>query len=59
MWRVVGAGVGLQRHDGEVEGVVVKDDAALEFSLFWQIRNDYGPSGCWGQGGTAAPPRGG
>ena len=26
-WRVVGVGVGLLHHDGEVEGVVVKDDA--------------------------------
>ena len=25
MWRVVGVGVGLLRHDGEVEGVVVKE----------------------------------
>jgi len=30
VWRVVGVGVGLLRHDGEVEGVVVKDDAVLE-----------------------------
>ncbi len=29
MWRVVGIGVGLLRHDGEVEGVVVKDDAFI------------------------------
>ena len=29
MWRVVGIGVGLLRHDGEVEGVVVKDDATI------------------------------
>jgi hypothetical protein len=25
VWRVVGVGVGLLRHNGEVEGVVVKD----------------------------------
>ena len=30
MWRIVGIGVGLLRHDREVEGVVVKDDAVLE-----------------------------
>ena len=29
MWRVIGIGVGLLRHDGEVEDVVVKDDAAV------------------------------
>ncbi len=33
VWRVVGVGVGLLRHDGEVEGVVVKDDAVLESYL--------------------------
>ena len=33
MWRVVGIGVGLLHHDGEVEGVVVKDDAVLEFCV--------------------------
>ena len=33
MWRVVGIGVGLLRHDGEVEGVVVKDDALLELCV--------------------------
>ena len=33
MWRVVGIGVGLLRHDGEVEGVVVKDDAVLELCV--------------------------
>ncbi len=33
MWRVVGVGVGLLRHDGEVEGVVVKDDAVLELCV--------------------------
>ncbi len=27
MWRVVGVRVGLPRHDMEVEGVFVKDDA--------------------------------
>ena len=29
VWRVFGIGVGLLRFDGEVEGVVVKDDAVL------------------------------
>jgi len=29
VWRVVGVGVGLLRHDGEVEGIVVKDDVVL------------------------------
>ena len=33
MWRVVGVGVGLLRHDREVEGVVVKDDAVLELCV--------------------------
>ena len=33
MYRVVGIGVGLLRHDGEVEGVVVKDDAVMEFCV--------------------------
>ncbi len=33
MRRVVGIGVGLLRHDGEVEGVVVKDDAVLELCV--------------------------
>ena len=33
MWRVVGVGMGLLRHDGEVEGVVVKDDAVLELCV--------------------------
>jgi len=33
VWRVVGVGIGLLRHDGEVEGVVVKDDAVLEFCI--------------------------
>ena len=27
MWRVVGVRMGMPRHDMEVEGVVVKDDA--------------------------------
>ena len=34
MWRVVGIGMELLRHDGEVEGVVVKDDAVLEQGRF-------------------------
>ena len=29
VWRVVGVGVGLPRHDGEVEGVVSEDNAFL------------------------------
>ena len=33
MWRVVGVRVGLPRHDMEVEGVVVKDDAILELRV--------------------------
>ena len=33
MWRVVGVRVGLSRHDMEVEGVVVKDDAVLELRV--------------------------
>ena len=33
MWRVVGVRVGLPRHDIEVEGVVVKDDAVLELRV--------------------------
>jgi hypothetical protein len=33
VWRVVGIGVVLLRHDGEVEGVVVKDDAVLELCV--------------------------
>ena len=33
MSRVVGIGVGLLRHDGEVESVVVKDDAVLELCV--------------------------
>ena len=33
MWRVVGLRVGLPRHDIEVEGVAVKDDAVLELRV--------------------------
>ena len=33
VWCVVGVGVGLLRHDGEVECVVVKDDAVLELCV--------------------------
>ena len=33
VWRVVGVRVGLPRHDMEVEGVVVKDDAVLELRV--------------------------
>ena len=38
MWRIVGIGVGLLRHDGEVEGVVVKDDAVLELCVRGRAR---------------------
>ena len=38
VWRVVGIGVGLLRHDGEVEGVVVKDDAVLELCVRGRAR---------------------
>ena len=30
VWCIVGIGVRLLRHEGEVEGVVVKDDSVLE-----------------------------
>ena len=33
VWSVVGVKVGLPRHDMEVEGVVVKDDAVLELRV--------------------------
>ena len=29
LWRIVGVGMGLLRHDGKVESVVVEDDAVL------------------------------
>ena len=35
MWRVFGVRVELPRHDMEVEGVVVKDDAVLELHVRW------------------------
>ena len=38
MWREVGIGVGLLRHDGDVEGVVVKDDAVLEPCVRGRVR---------------------
>ena len=38
MWRVVGIGVGLPRHEGEVEGVVEKDDAVLELCVCGRAR---------------------
>ena len=38
VWRVVGIGVGLLRHDGEVAGVVVKDDAVLELCVCGRAR---------------------
>ena len=40
MWRVVGVEVGLLRRDGEVEGVVVKDDAAAHAILRRISQND-------------------
>ena len=46
--RVVGVGVGLLRHDGEVEGVVVKDDAVMELCVrgrdFLHSKVDVSPS---------------
>ena len=36
MWRVVGVRVGLPRHDMEVEGVVMKDDAVQKMSNYQQ-----------------------
>jgi len=38
VWSVVGIGVGLLRYDGEVEGVVVKDDAVLELCVCGRAR---------------------
>ena len=40
VWRVVGVRVGLPRHDMEVEGVLVKDDAVLELRvrICWTCR---------------------
>ena len=38
MWRVVGIGVGPLRHDGEVEGVIVKNDAVLELCICGRAR---------------------
>ena len=37
MWRVVGVEMGL--HDGEVEGVVVEDDAVLVLGVRGRARN--------------------
>ena len=36
--RVVGVGMGLLRHDGEVEGVVVEDDAVLVLGVRGRAR---------------------
>ena len=33
MLRIVGVGMGLLRHDGEVEGVVMEDDAVLVLGI--------------------------
>ena len=41
VWRVVGVGVGLMRHDGEVEGVVVK---AVELAHLGKVSKALGHS---------------
>ena len=38
VWRMVGVGMRLLRHDREVEGVVVKDDAVLVLSVRGRAR---------------------
>ena len=38
MWRVVGVGVGLPRHDWEVEGVVLEDDEVLVVGICGRAR---------------------
>ena len=38
MRRVVGVGMGLPCHDGEVEGVVVEDDAVLVLGVRGRAR---------------------
>ena len=38
MRRVVGVGMGLLRHDGEVEGVVVEDNAVLVLGIRGRAR---------------------
>ena len=32
VWRIVGVGMGLLRHDGKVENVVVEDDAVMGYN---------------------------
>ena len=57
--RVVGIGVGLLQHDGEVEGVLVKDDAMLkrisqndEVTKMFQV---YFSAGCCDMRNLSAP----
>ena len=46
MRRVVGVGMGLLRHDGEVEGVVVEDDAVLVLGIRGRARYKLCSSAC-------------
>ncbi len=50
MWRIVGVRVGLPRHDVEVEGVVLKDEAVLN-SVF----HEYFNAGCCDMRNLLAP----
>ena len=68
MWRVVGIGVELLRHHGEVEGkgIVVKDDAVLELCVRGRAcyaqahipkrRRHYGVPSVLQRGGTCRRP---
>ena len=38
VWRIVGVGMGLPRHDGEVEGAVVEDNSVLELGVRGRAR---------------------
>ena len=38
MWRIVGVGMGLLRHDGEVKDVVAKKDAVLILGIRGRAR---------------------